>query len=849
MADDTVQLVLTLNTKQASNALKQLSKQFRATSKSITKETTGWDKQMQVSTGNMTRHFRGMIAGIGVSLTAFGAKSFIEYMIAPSRDMERFRLQYWTLYGNIEEAQARLHDLFVFARVTPFELDEVINAHRMMKVFGIDSMRMLTAIGDAASGTGHAFEEVARWVSRLSTGITGRPLWRLSEMAIVTRRMLQMEGLEFDKSGAFRGSIIRLLDTVQYLMEERFGGFMEEAAKNFDGYLNNLQDAFYQIRVITAKPIFTRLKEHMKTVFDFLLEAIRTGAIYVYTQGFRDAFNSIIDVVEGFVKFVIKHRQILSGAVLAFGFVVLASAIRGTLVAMGAFVGHPFLAAMTLLGVALAVVVGHMKKFDKQVSELKFEYATTGLEEMTKLLGEALDAEIRLTEELKEAQKTLASHARASVKGTGLVVAGSGAKAAAISKEIQYYKALQVALNENIKTHNEFKAYYIDFMKRFNTTVKDMMADFLTDYSTAVLSGYQAIIDLKTTEAELIASVTADDVEAWKIRMEAAREAFDYQMEKKLEAATNYLAATDEEINALGKQLKAELEALDLLELKSKLYAEKAQAINKKFTALRMARTDEIRINEQKIIDKILILWEKQYEHDLIEEQKKWIEKKKKLDEKALDDFWDKWKIHNAGLVVIGEATTRALHSAWNEFMDHSKTLTEQLDSIWKTFRDSVIHMLIDMLVAHIANEIKMTAATAAGALTRTGIRETEKAIATGGVSLLNPMTWIGTLGMIPFLQKGGLIEKGTVGLFEGAGTELVAPKQDFIQVAKELIKTDVLPDAGVGGSMSIHNYFDKSLLILDKPETINNIFRIQNRGERRAKRRLQNVAGQKFVE
>ena len=838
MADDTVQLVLTLNTKQASNALKQLSKQFRATSKSITKETTGWDKQMQVSTGNMTRHFRGMIAGIGVSLTAFGAKSFIEYMIAPSRDMERFRLQYWTLYGNIEEAQARLHDLFVFARVTPFELDEVINAHRMMKVFGIDSMRMLTAIGDAAAGTGHAFEEVARWVSRLSTGITGRPLWRLSEMAIVTRRMLQMEGLEFDKSGAFRGSIIRLLDTVQYLMEERFGGFMDEAAKNFDGYVNNLLDSFYQIRVIAAKPIFTRLKEHMKTLFDFLLESIRTGAIYIYTQGMRDAFNSIIDAVEAFANFVIKHRSILSGAALAFGFVALGSAIRGAIVAMGAFVGHPFLAVMTLLGVALAVVVGEMNKFDKQVTELRFEHATDSLEELKKQLSETNKAlkgwgvSAEYAEDYTRSWRDVVDELV-----TDLLPEMSDKESMYAKARIEDLLATREALKINIKTQEEFAAYYIDFLKRFNTTVKDMMADFLTDYSTAILSGYQAIIDLKTTEADLIASVTADDVEAWKIRMAAAREAFDYQMEKKLEASVNYKAATDEEIIVFTKRLKAEL------------YQEKAQAINKKYTALRMLRTDEIRVNEKILIKKILGLWEDQYKHDLLEEQEKWIAKKKKLDEKALDDFWDNWKIHNAGLVVIGESTTRALHSAWNEFMDGTKSMTEKLDAIWDTFRDSVIHMLIDMLVAHIANEIKMTAATAAGALTRTGIRETEKAIATGGVSLLNPMTWIGTLGMIPFLQKGGLIEKGTVGLFEGAGTELVAPKQDFIQVAKELIKTDVLPDAGVGGSMSIHNYFDKSLLILDKPETINNIFRIQNRGERRAKRRLQNVAGQKFVE
>ena len=161
------------------------------------------------STGLLSRGiaaFRGasfatQVAIAGVATAVIGLTVAFGKLVhmAFTRGREHFKaiesatLQYKFLYGSASQAEERIQELTDYAARTPFQLKGIVQANRLLLVFGgkaLATQDMLSLIGDAAAVSGQQFERVAFWIGRMYTllkggGPIGEATRALTEMGVI----------------------------------------------------------------------------------------------------------------------------------------------------------------------------------------------------------------------------------------------------------------------------------------------------------------------------------------------------------------------------------------------------------------------------------------------------------------------------------------------------------------------------------------------------------------------------------------------------------------------------------------------------------------------------------------
>lgn len=185
---------------------------------------------------------------------------------------EQALISFKTMLKSGEEAKKLFSDLMQFANTTPFESPEVINSAKMLKAYGFEVkelMPLLTDAGNLASGMGARFEDVARVFGRLKSGDFGEAFERLRDFGI-SRQQLEGEGLQFDKSGQYKGSVEQAMTVVRGIIQKNFGGMMEEQSKTFTGRISTLTDAVNLFLGDVTEPLFQMISEATPAVIDFV---------------------------------------------------------------------------------------------------------------------------------------------------------------------------------------------------------------------------------------------------------------------------------------------------------------------------------------------------------------------------------------------------------------------------------------------------------------------------------------------------------------------------------------------------------------------------------------------------
>ena len=185
-------------------------------------------------------------AVVGLTL-AFGKLVHMAF----TRGQDHFRaiqdatLQYKFLYGSASEAEERIEELTDYAARTPFQLKGIVQANRLLLVFGgkaLATQDMLSLIGDAAAVSGQQFERVAFWIGRMYTllkggGPIGEATRALTEMGVIGGD-LQNELNKMATSGAgLNATFGKLTD---HLREAE--GATEEMAQTLTGLGTTLSD-------------------------------------------------------------------------------------------------------------------------------------------------------------------------------------------------------------------------------------------------------------------------------------------------------------------------------------------------------------------------------------------------------------------------------------------------------------------------------------------------------------------------------------------------------------------------------------------------------------------------------
>lgn len=195
-------------------------------------------------------------------------------VVMANAQFETYTAQFETLLGSTEAAQERMEELARFGVETPFELPGIVEASRILEVFGGETLATgdnLRMVGDIATGVNLPFEDVAFWIGRMFDAMqSGRPFGeasaRLQEMGALSGEA-RSEIEKLTKAGA---SGAELWAKFNELVGTRFAGNMDRLSKTFQGVTSNLADFRDNLMRIGGEPLFEEVRDNAQELLDIV---------------------------------------------------------------------------------------------------------------------------------------------------------------------------------------------------------------------------------------------------------------------------------------------------------------------------------------------------------------------------------------------------------------------------------------------------------------------------------------------------------------------------------------------------------------------------------------------------
>lgn len=225
--------------------------------------------------------------------------------IGISSQFEEYETQYEVLLGSAEAATTRMQEITKYP-FSNFGLDQIANADKILTAFGIRSIEQLRLIGDAAKGSGKNIDEVALTFGQISAGTFGEAFMRLTKMGITTQKDLEMQGLKFDKGGAFQGSATQAMEAVNKIVETKFGGMMEKQSKTWSGMMSNVKVMMTQFFLGLGKDsgLFDAVKSDLRGLLDFIVSVDPKKLGAEIGEGLNKVYSILKMIISPFTKFV-----------------------------------------------------------------------------------------------------------------------------------------------------------------------------------------------------------------------------------------------------------------------------------------------------------------------------------------------------------------------------------------------------------------------------------------------------------------------------------------------------------------------------------------------------------------
>ena len=292
-----LQIKVTADVTDAARQLGRLTSQVTAFSKTIKKNLeVALGKQSMKLSSELASKLKYVAAGIG----ALGVAS-----VKMAADFEMVKRSMTVLTGSAKEAQKHLDALERFAATTPFEFSGLVNASKRLQAYGFQAQAVipiLKTVGDAAMAVGLSQEGVDRLTlafgqiaakGKLSAeemrqiAETGVPAWKMLADSMGTS---VADVMDKTKKGAI--SAQTALEGIFSGMQKRFGGMMENVAKEIPQQLSNMKDAAASIMRGLGNEITKAfdLKERLYSVTSWLT----AFAQVIKTCGVKEAFEQLV---------------------------------------------------------------------------------------------------------------------------------------------------------------------------------------------------------------------------------------------------------------------------------------------------------------------------------------------------------------------------------------------------------------------------------------------------------------------------------------------------------------------------------------------------------------------------
>lgn len=335
---------------QVGDLLVKLGADFTQYNKDLAK-AEGMAKKSGSTIGDIFKNAFSVTLGMGVFDAAKkGFNAITNAGIGFNAMMQTANIGFATMLGSAQKADRFLSDLATFAKATPFEFPELVDAAKRMLAYGFaaeEVIPILTAVGDAAAGLGAGKEGIDRITLALGQ-IRAKGKLSAEEMRQLTEAGVPAWDMLADAMGKTTAEIMDMqqkglipaeeaVAMITEGMTKRFGGMMKEMENTWEGVTSTIKDIWNMTIGMLTENIFKGINQWLIGVRDFaqkFYDALKAGGIEYALQetlgrGAANAFailNTVItgawNIISGFFNFIRSNWNIfgplIKGALLLY---------------------------------------------------------------------------------------------------------------------------------------------------------------------------------------------------------------------------------------------------------------------------------------------------------------------------------------------------------------------------------------------------------------------------------------------------------------------------------------------------------------------------------------------------
>lgn len=308
------------------NILLKLTDKFTGPLKLSTKEIKNARAEVTRANNMISRWHKNSVAAFtktakaaSVAAASIGGIA-IKTGLTEALDLEGYKMQLETATKDTKRAAEVMKYAINLANKTPFEGGELVAAASSLEMFGLKTERWLPTLGDAASAVNRDISEIQRgFVDAVTTG----DFTSLRDTMSITKDMVDEYaktnfGKSFQNAKGQITDLTLLQDSLEGLMQSRFGGGMEKQATTIRGMFSTVtgvtKNALANILgmqndgTVKAGSLLDSLREKVKLFADTLTRWQQDGTIDAISAKFSAAFEKISAAVD----WAIDHFDTLS---------------------------------------------------------------------------------------------------------------------------------------------------------------------------------------------------------------------------------------------------------------------------------------------------------------------------------------------------------------------------------------------------------------------------------------------------------------------------------------------------------------------------------------------------------
>lgn len=238
---------------------------------------------------------------------AAGVSAFIWSIIPLASKFEQFQVILENTEGSAAGAQKAMAWVKDFARTTPYEIQDVMEAFVQMKAYGIDPTQgALKSLGNTAAGMNKGLMQAVEMLADAQTG----EFERLKEFGIKAKQAGGQVTFTYVQAGkevkkTARGSAMAIQKALLGIFDQKFAGMMDRQSKTLAGMWSNLKDmvANFQLQIANAG-VFQFLEGRLQRLLTYANQLAESGALQRWAQQISTALVNAATAAEQWVRSV-----------------------------------------------------------------------------------------------------------------------------------------------------------------------------------------------------------------------------------------------------------------------------------------------------------------------------------------------------------------------------------------------------------------------------------------------------------------------------------------------------------------------------------------------------------------